>query len=163
MNQMGLLSTKEKTDEEKLISDLMKRPIDSSIRGPLKQSLKKMAKEGKSVEEIEIFYRETVAKTQFIEKRREEYIREAKLADKVYKAYITDGVSRLEKVNGRFLASQSIKTDILIEQNNRIIELLELMVNNGISNVPVAFCPNCGNQNNNDDAEFCAECGSKLN
>jgi len=160
---MGLLSTKEKTDEEKLIQDLMRRPIDSSIRGPLKRSLKKMVKEGKSIEEIEEFYRETVAKTQFIEKRKEEYVREAKLADKVYKAYITDGLSRIEKVNGRFLASQSIKTDILIEQNNRIIELLELIVNKGNSTLPVvAFCPECGNKTN-DAAEFCAECGSKLN
>ncbi|CDG65705.1 MAG: hypothetical protein PWQ15_1934 [Methanobacterium sp.] len=160
---MGLLTTKEKTPEEKRISELMSRPIDSSIKGPLKQSLKKMAQDGNSIEEIDAFYKETVAKVQFIEKRREEYIREAKLADKVYKAYITDGVSRLEKVNGRFLASQSIKTDILIEQNNRIIELLELLLNKGTGNSPVAFCPKCGNQNISKEAEFCAECGSKLN
>jgi len=159
---MGLLSTKEKTEEEKLVSDLLRRPIDSSIRGALKNSLQKMVKEGKSVGEIEAFYQETVAKTQFIEKRREEYIREAKLADKVYKAYVTDGISRLEKVNGRFLASQSIKTDILIEQNNRIIELLELMVNNGNNNLPVvAFCPECGTENDS-HAEFCSECGNQL-
>jgi len=69
---MGLLTTKEKTPEEKRISELMSRPIDSSIKGPLKQSLKKMAQDGNSIEEIDAFYKETVAKVQFIEKRREE-------------------------------------------------------------------------------------------
>lgn len=44
---MGLLTTKEKTPEEKRISELMKRPIDSSIKGPLKQSLKKWQKMAK--------------------------------------------------------------------------------------------------------------------
>lgn len=43
----------------------------------------------------------------------------------MYKSYITDGASRLEKVNGRFMASQNMKLDIMIEQNNRIIQLLE--------------------------------------
>ena len=32
------------------------------------------------------------------------------------------GISRLDKVNGRFLASQTIKLDILIEQNKQLIE-----------------------------------------
>ena len=50
------------------------------------------------------------------------YNTEAKQADKVYKAFITNGVSRIEKVNGRFLASQLIKLDVLNQQNNRIIE-----------------------------------------
>ena len=56
------------------------------------------------------------------------YKTEAKLADKVYKAYITDGLSRLEKINGRFLASQTMKLDTLIEQNEKIIELLEKLI-----------------------------------
>ncbi|WP_298521288.1 hypothetical protein [uncultured Methanobrevibacter sp.] len=33
------------------------------------------------------------------------YHDEAKQADKVYRAYVTYGISRIEKVNGRFLAS----------------------------------------------------------
>jgi hypothetical protein len=118
---MGLLSTKEKTSVEKRIDDLMSKPIHKSVKPHLKATLKDMAKNGKSIDEIEKYYRETVAKTQFIENRRAEYVTEAKLADEVYKAYITDGLSRLDKVNGRFLASQSIKTDILIEQNYRTI------------------------------------------
>lgn len=49
------------------------------------------------------------------------YKEDAKKADKVYKAYITGGISRLEKVNGRFLASQLIKLEIINQQNSRII------------------------------------------
>ena len=59
----------------------------------------------------------------------EKYKEDAKKADKVYKAYVTSGLSRIEKINGRFLASHLVKLDILnqqnkhlIEQNNRIIE-----------------------------------------
>ena len=59
------------------------------------------------------------------------YHNEAREADKVYKAFVTDGISRLEKVNGRFLASQLIKLDVLSQQNNRIIqqnnEIIELL------------------------------------
>lgn len=50
------------------------------------------------------------------------YHEEAKQADKVYKSFVTDGVSRIEKVNGRFLAAQLIKLDVLNQQNNRIIQ-----------------------------------------
>ena len=57
-----------------------------------------------------------------VNKKSSQYNREAKLADRVYKSYVTDGISRLEKVNGRFLASQTIKLDILIEQNQQLIE-----------------------------------------
>lgn len=57
-----------------------------------------------------------------VNKKSSQYKQEAKLADKVYKSFVTDGISRLEKVNGRFLASQTIKLDILIEQNQQLIE-----------------------------------------
>lgn len=159
---MGLLSSKEKTLEEKRIDELMSKPINKSVKPHLKQTLEKMAKEGKSISEIERHYRETVAKTQFIEKRRDSYVTEAKLADNVYKAYVTDGLSRLDKVNGRFLASQSIKTDILIEQNNRIIALLESIVNKDNNNLPMSFCPECGTQNDT-GAQYCQNCGIKIN
>lgn len=160
---MGFLDSKEKTLEEKRIDELMKKPLDSSIKGNLKQKLKKMAKEGKSINEIERYYKEIAAKTQFIDERREEYVTEAKLADKVYKAYITDGLSRLDKINGRFLASQSIKTDILIEQNNRIIQLLETIVTNmdDTNMLTAVFCSECGAENV-DKAQFCKECGIKI-
>lgn len=158
---MGLLSTKDKTPEENRIEELMSRPLHKSVKPHLKQTLKNMAKNGKSIDEIEEHYRRTAAKTNFIENRREEYVTEAKLADEVYKAYITDGLSRLDKVNGRFLASQSIKTDILIEQNNQIIKLLEILVNNGNTSLPMIFCPECGVQNKN-ASKYCEECGSKI-
>ena len=70
--------------------------------------------------------------TQLVNQKISEYSHEAKLADRVYKSYVTNGISRLDKVNGRFLASQTIKLDVLIEQNkqliqqnDKIIELLE--------------------------------------
>ena len=59
---------------------------------------------------------------QLVNRKISEYSHESHLADKVYKAYITNGISRLDKVNGRFLASQTIKLDILIEQNKQLIE-----------------------------------------
>lgn len=69
---------------------------------------------------------------QLVNRKISEYKQEAELADKVYKSYVTHGISRLDKVNGRFLASQTIKLDVLIEQNKeliqqnyKIIELLE--------------------------------------
>jgi ribosomal protein L40E len=158
---MGLLSSKEKTLEEKRIDELMSMPINGSVKTHLKQTLKKMAKEGKSISEIDQYYREIVAKTQFIEKRKDSYVTEAKLADEVYKAYVTDGLSRLDKVNGRFLASQSIKTDILIEQNNRIIALLESIINKDNPNLPTSFCPECGTRNNK-GAQYCQNCGIKI-
>ncbi len=60
--------------------------------------------------------------TQLVNRKISEYKNEANLADKVYKAYVTNGISRLDKVNGRFLASQTIKLDVLIEQNKQLIE-----------------------------------------
>ena len=53
-----------------------------------------------------------------VNKKSSQYKHEAKLADKVYKSFVTDGISRLEKVNGRFLASQTIKLDILERRDN---------------------------------------------
>lgn len=147
--------------KEKRINELMSKPIHRSIKGHLNNTLKSMARKGSSMDEIEQYYKETVAKTEFIESRRDEYAAEAKLADHVYKAYITDGVSRLDKINGRFLASQSIKTDILIEQNNRIIELLESIVNKYNNNLPMSFCPKCGTQNDV-GAQYCQNCGTKM-
>ena len=59
---------------------------------------------------------------QLVNRKTSQYSQEAKLADQVYKSYITNGLSRLDKINGRFLASQTIKLDILIEQNKQLIE-----------------------------------------
>lgn len=60
--------------------------------------------------------------TQLVNRKITEYSYEAQLADKVYKSYITNGVSRLDKVNGRFLATQTVKLDIIIEQNQQLID-----------------------------------------
>ena len=60
--------------------------------------------------------------TQLVNQKISEYSHEAKLADRVYKSYVTNGISRLDKVNGRFLASQTVKLDILIEQNKQLIQ-----------------------------------------
>lgn len=75
--------------------------------------------------------------TQLVNRKASQYSHEAELADKVYKSYVTHGVSRLDKVNGRFLASQTIKLDVIIEQNSqlikqngKIIELLEKIISN---------------------------------
>lgn len=68
-----------------------------------------------------------INKVNYIENKKEEYKIEAKLSDIVYKSYITDGVSRLDKINGRFMVAQNIKLDRLIEQNTKIIFLLELV------------------------------------
>lgn len=59
---------------------------------------------------------------QLVNKKISQYKQEAELADKVYKSYITNGISRLDKINGRFLAAQTIKLDVLIEQNKQLIE-----------------------------------------
>ena len=58
----------------------------------------------------------------YFEDMAQQFKEDAKKAERVYKAYVTYGVSRLEKINGRFLASQLIKLDLLNKQNKRIIE-----------------------------------------
>ena len=66
---------------------------------------------------------------QLVNRKISQYQQEAELADKVYKSYITMGISRLDKINGRFLASQTIKLDILIEQNKQLIEQNNTIIN----------------------------------
>ena len=60
--------------------------------------------------------------TQLVNQKISEYSHEANLADRVYKSYVTNGISRLDKINGRFLASQTVKLDVLIEQNKQLIQ-----------------------------------------
>lgn len=79
--------------------------------------------EGK--DEASDYLKQTRDKAIYYNEKQDEYIIESQLADKIYKAYVTDGISRLEKINGRFMAAQNMKLDILIEQNTRIIQLLE--------------------------------------
>lgn len=135
---------KKVADNEKVkqFADSLEKEKQEKIRRREAAEEKKQLKKQENIvnkqkkKEAELILKEERnAKKVFFESKKEEYIHDAKLADKVYKAYITDGLSRLEKVNGRFLASQTIKMDILIEQNNsllkqnnEIIRLLEKLV-----------------------------------
>ena len=67
--------------------------------------------------------------TQLVSRKISEYSHEARLADRVYKSYVTNGVSRLDKVNGRFLATQTVKLDIIIEQNQQMIQQNRTIIN----------------------------------
>lgn len=67
----------------------------------------------------------TQSRLKYYDDKKKDYFIESTLADKIYKSYVTAGISRLDKVNGRFLALQNMKLDIIIEQNTKIIELLE--------------------------------------
>lgn len=60
-------------------------------------------------------------------KKIKQYQENARKADRLYKAYVTDGVSRLDKINGRFLATQTLMLEKIIEQNNHMIELMEII------------------------------------
>ncbi|WP_323735869.1 zinc ribbon domain-containing protein [Methanosphaera sp. ISO3-F5] len=71
----------------------------------------------------------TLGRINYYKNKQQEYSIESKLADKVYDAYVTDGISRIDKVNGRFMAAQNMKLDMIIEQNNKIINLLEQIAN----------------------------------
>lgn len=58
-----------------------------------------------------------------------DYARDLRIAEELYKIYDKNSVARLDNVNGHLLAAQTRKMDILIEQNNRIISLLEKITN----------------------------------
>lgn len=58
-----------------------------------------------------------------------DYIRDLRIAEELYNIYDKNSVSKSDTVNGYLLASQTKKIDILIEQNNKIISLLEKIAN----------------------------------
>ena len=93
--------------------------------------------------------------------KQEQFRREAKQADLLYKSYITDGISRIEKVNGRFLATQTVKLDVLIEQNNKIIRLLEKISEQQDNTLPYLVCSECGAKNL-PITRNCQKCGNEL-
>ena len=126
---MGLLT--KKSDKEIWAEDEVKK-VEQDLSPILKKSgmdsLKKTTAniaENQGFEEALVYLENTENRVNYYKNKQNEYMIEAKLADSVYKSYITDGVSRIEKINGRFLASQNMKLDILIEQNTKIIQLLE--------------------------------------
>jgi len=54
------------------------------------------------------------------------------------------------------------RTDIIIEQNNRIMELLGILTNNNINECSlVGVCPRCGTRITN-NSQHCQECGKKI-
>ena len=93
-------------------------------RAQLKEKLIEIA-DTQGMEEVHAYLNYTLNRMNYMDNRKVEYSLESKMADKLYKAYINDGISRIEKVNGRFLASQTLKLDMIIEQNNTIIQLLK--------------------------------------
>lgn len=66
-----------------------------------------------------------VSKMKSCENNEIDFIIDSVIADAVYDTYITHGISRVNKINGILLSSQTMKLETIIEQNNRIIELLE--------------------------------------
>ena len=130
VRNVGFLS-KPKTAEEDLADELIQcnKKILTNFLGNagtknLQSTLITIGKES-TLEDMRNYMDYTLNRIIYVENKGNEYRLEAKLADKVYKSYITDGVSRIDKVNGRFMASQNIKLDMLIEQNNIVIALLE--------------------------------------
>ena len=104
--------------------DVLKEYLGKSGVKDLQNTLLIIENESGS-EQAKSYFEYILNRINYVNNRKKEYKIEAKLADKVYKSYVTDGVSRLEKVNGRFMASQTVKLDMLVEQNEKIINLLE--------------------------------------
>lgn len=130
-SKLGNFLSNKRDDETELAVDLikpykklLKNEIGSNGIKELRTELIRRANiEG--LEGARRYFNYTLERINYVENKKPEYRLEAKLADTAYKSYVTDGVSRLEKVNGRFLASQTVKLDMIIEQNNQIINLLE--------------------------------------
>ena len=180
---MGFLSKKKKkkwaSDEIKKYESELKPVLGNSGMSNLESAVALIA-ENQSFEEALAYIEYTRGRINYYNNKKSDYLVEAKLADSVYKTYVTDGISRLEKVNGRFMASQNMKLDLLIEQNNRIIQLLEKIAgekssenfsqNSIISTKNTDFgtitddntyCPSC-NSIVEKDSKFCTHCGEKM-
>lgn len=144
----GVEKVKTKYEEEQERSKIKKEEKMKQERIELR---KKQERETILIEKKE-------AKKAFFTAKSDEYVLDAKLADKVYKAYITDGLSRIDKVNGRFLASQTIKMDVLIEQNNEIIRVLKKIAGDEQMD---RVCSDCGATISN-KSKFCNNCGNQI-
>lgn len=59
----------------------------------------------------------------------DDYIRDARIAEELYKVYDKNIISSLDNADAYLLASQIQKIDVLIEQNSRILDLLENITN----------------------------------
>jgi|GEM_PF-3069041 len=67
-----------------------------------------------------------------------------------------------EKLERKKIDELMTRTDIIIEKNNRIIELLEILSNNTINNGSLlVVCPSCSTKIT-DKAQYCQRCGTKI-
>lgn len=182
---MGFLSKSDKEiwaqEEVKKYDDKLRPVLGPNGLSNLRKTLAIIAEE-QGFEEAKAYLNYTNGRVNYYVSKQKDYLIESRLADKVYKSYVTDGVSRLEKINGRFMAAQNMKLDLLIEQNNRIIQLLEKIAgeedssfsNNEFNNFDVSekpsgeieinhnVCPNCDSVVDS-DSNFCTNCGSEIN
>lgn len=123
-------NNKNRSSSKKLVEEVMNgyknelKELGTIGRAQLKEKLIEIA-DTQGMEEVHVYLNYTLNRMNYMDNRKVEYSLESKMADKLYKAYINDGISRIEKVNGRFLASQTLKLDMIIEQNNTIIQLLK--------------------------------------
>ena len=123
-------NNKNRSSSKKLVEEVMNgyknelKELGTIGRAQLKEKLIEIA-DTQGMEEVHAYLNYTLNRMNYMDNRKVEYSLESKMADKLYKAYINDGISRIEKVNGRFLASQTLKLDMIIEQNNTIIQLLK--------------------------------------
>lgn len=185
---MGLLTKKSDKriwaeDEIKKYSSELKPILGNQGIANMTSTVATIA-ENQGFEEALAYIEYTRGRIDYYNNKKNDYLIEAKLADGVYKSYITDGISRIEKVNGRFMAAQNMKLDLLIEQNTRIIQLLEKIAGednetNSMDNISllgstinknnkvdyideeIINCPSCDYVVKKGDS-FCENCGTKL-
>lgn len=117
--------------EEELANNLIKEHesflnefLDNQSIKDLKESLIIIAKRS-GTNEARGYMDYVLNRMSYVKNKDLEYKLEAALADKVGHFYVPDGISRSDKLNNRFEAAQNMKLDILIEQNDKIIALLE--------------------------------------
>lgn len=125
---MGLFDNK--TKEENWVDNFINNNTD--LNRLLRRDQKKMLKvkcyalfdsEGK--EAVIDYIGSIINKMGRCEDNEIDFVIDSVIADAVYETYITRGIARVNKINGILLASQTMKLDTIIEQNTKIIQLLE--------------------------------------
>lgn len=125
---MGLFDSK--TKEENWVDNFINDNAD--LNRLLRRDQKKMLKvkcytlfdaEGK--EAVIDYIGSIINKMSRCEDNEIDFVIDSVIADAVYETYITRGIARVNKINGILLASQTMKLDTIIEQNTKIIQLLE--------------------------------------
>ena len=126
---MSFLSRSSAEEEltNKLIEEhetFLKEFLDSQSIKDLKESLIIIAKRS-GTNEARSYMDYVLNRMSYVKNKDLEYKLEAALADKIGHFYVPEGISKSDKLNNRFEAAQNMKLDVLIEQNDRIIALLE--------------------------------------